>query len=201
MPTTEPTRDRIVRTAMALFADRGFAATSITALEDAAGLAVGGGGVYKHFPSKQAILEEGIRRYEHDQEQLLASDFRLDHASLREALEGAVRLGLAMLESQRELIKVLFREMEPFPEVLSRLRERYIQATYAYFAAWLEALAERGDARTVDATGAAVVLVGAMVNYKVVEIFLGDPPGPMPEESFVMAWTDIAERYLQADVQ
>jgi AcrR family transcriptional regulator len=55
------TRDRIKEAALPLFAERGFAATSIAAIETAAGLAPRAGAFYRHFPSKEALLEELAR--------------------------------------------------------------------------------------------------------------------------------------------
>lgn len=52
------TRDRIKHAALPLFADRGFAATSIAAIETAAELAPRAGAFYRHFSSKQALFEE-----------------------------------------------------------------------------------------------------------------------------------------------
>ncbi|HUR48144.1 MAG TPA: helix-turn-helix domain-containing protein, partial [Acidimicrobiales bacterium] len=57
------TRDRIIDVAMELFGQRGYKGTSITAIEKAAGLAQGAGGIYHHFPSKHALLEAGIARH------------------------------------------------------------------------------------------------------------------------------------------
>ncbi|MCL4413926.1 MAG: TetR/AcrR family transcriptional regulator, partial [Actinobacteria bacterium] len=50
------TRARIVEMAAALFASRGYMGTSIAAIEEAAGLTPGSGGLYRHFPSKEALL-------------------------------------------------------------------------------------------------------------------------------------------------
>jgi AcrR family transcriptional regulator len=55
------TRDRIKEAALALFAERGFAGTSIGAIEEAAGLAPRAGAFYRHFPGKQALFEELAR--------------------------------------------------------------------------------------------------------------------------------------------
>lgn len=192
-----PTRDRIVVESMRLFAERGFAATSITAIEDAAGLAVGGGGVYKHFPSKQAILEEGIRRYEESQERAMVIDERFERLPLHDALVFVARFGLAQLAGQRELIKVLFREMDPYPDLMASLRERYIQRTYAFVGEWLAQRRAAGQVRAdLDADAVAVIAVGAMVNYRVLETFFGEPPGAVDEERFVAAWVDLVERAI-----
>lgn len=55
------TRERIKAAALPLFAEQGFAATSIAAIETAAGLAPRAGAFYRHFDSKQALFEELAR--------------------------------------------------------------------------------------------------------------------------------------------
>jgi AcrR family transcriptional regulator len=52
------TRERIKAAALPLFAEQGFAATSIAAIESAAGLAPRAGAFYRHFESKEALFEE-----------------------------------------------------------------------------------------------------------------------------------------------
>jgi len=55
--STVNTRERIKAAALPLFAEQGFAATSIAAIETAAGLAPRAGAFYRHFDSKQALFE------------------------------------------------------------------------------------------------------------------------------------------------
>jgi AcrR family transcriptional regulator len=55
------TRERIKAVALPLFAEQGFAATSIAAIESAAGLVPRAGAFYRHFPSKEALFEEIAR--------------------------------------------------------------------------------------------------------------------------------------------
>lgn len=57
------TRERIKAAALPLFAERGFAATSIAAIESAAGLAPRAGAFYRHFPGKEALFEELAREH------------------------------------------------------------------------------------------------------------------------------------------
>jgi AcrR family transcriptional regulator len=62
MTAPTPTRERIVTEAMRLFSAKGFEATSVSQIESAAGLAAGSGALYRHFKSKNALLEAGIDR-------------------------------------------------------------------------------------------------------------------------------------------
>jgi len=51
-----------VTAAMDLFGRQGYHATTIAQIEAAAGLSAGAGGLYRHFKSKRAVLEEGLNR-------------------------------------------------------------------------------------------------------------------------------------------
>lgn len=59
--STVNTRERIKAAALPLFAEQGYAATSIAAIETAAGLAPRAGAFYRHFTSKEALFEELAR--------------------------------------------------------------------------------------------------------------------------------------------
>ena len=48
---------------MHLFGERGFRGTSVAQIERAAGLTPGAGGLYHHFRSKEAVLDEGLTRH------------------------------------------------------------------------------------------------------------------------------------------
>ena len=56
------TRDRLLDAAIALFASQGYAATSVAEIQQACGLSPGSGALYKHFPSKSALLIEATQR-------------------------------------------------------------------------------------------------------------------------------------------
>lgn len=57
------TRQRIVEAAQRLIKDKGFRRTTIADLERAVGLRPGGGGLYRHFASKDEVLEEVVGQY------------------------------------------------------------------------------------------------------------------------------------------
>jgi AcrR family transcriptional regulator len=56
------TRERILEAAMDLFAEQGFSGTTISAVERRVGLAAGTGSLYRHFPSKEALLVAAVER-------------------------------------------------------------------------------------------------------------------------------------------
>jgi AcrR family transcriptional regulator len=58
---TTSTRDRILEVAFELFAERGFAGTTVTEIGRRAGLSPGSGSFYRHFRSKEDLLPAAIQ--------------------------------------------------------------------------------------------------------------------------------------------
>lgn len=171
-------RRLIIDAAMQCFGDKGYAATTMSDIEHAAGLVPRTGGTYRHFASKQAILEAAIDA------ELDVNDDVL--APTPTSLEGAARDGLAQLERQRNLTRVLFRDLDRFPELLTKVVERLIRGPYRLVAERTEAVAPSADGDAV-----AAIMVGALVNYKVIESMLGERPGGIDDDRLVAAWAHI----------
>ena len=58
MPKRRPkTRDRILAAAREVFAEVGFSGFTMTEVERRVGLAVGTGSIYRHFRSREALLQ------------------------------------------------------------------------------------------------------------------------------------------------
>ena len=110
-----------------LFADRGFHAVSIGELGTAVG--VSGPALYRHFPSKEAMLEEIL---------LGTSEFLLHggaaivvatHASDRELLEELIDFHLTFALAHRDVIRVQDRELGTLPKAANR-QVRKLQRQY-----------------------------------------------------------------------
>lgn len=178
------TRQRILDAALRCFAEKGYAATTMADIEAAAGFVPRTGGTYRHFRSKLAILEAAV------DDQLTRSEESL--SSPPTSFEGAARQGLAQLDHQRDLIRVLFRDLDRFPDLLARVVERLIRSPY-------RVVAERNTAVTpdVDAEALAAVMIGSLVNYKVIEAMFGERPAGVSEERFVAAWAQLYAMALE----
>lgn len=177
-------KHRILRAALKCFAEKGFSATTITDIEVAAGLSPGAGGTYRHFPTKRAILEAAI-----DAELALNDDVL---APIPTSLEGAARDGLEQLDHQRDLARVLFRDLDKFPELQRRVVERLVQGPYRLVAERTAAVAPR-----IDAEAVAVIMVGALVNVKVIEAMVGATPGGVSEERLIATWARMYELMIR----
>ncbi|MFW0783296.1 helix-turn-helix domain-containing protein [Gordonia sp. CPCC 206044] len=186
-PLMESRRERILTEGMRLFGEQGYAATSIAQIEAAAGLAPGSGSLYKHFRSKRQVLEAGL-------EKLL----RTDGPPVPELAPGppdtttadldtAARAGLARMDHDRDLNRLLFRGLDAFPDLLQRFGTDEIGRIEKDTASLLAELAgDTGDADT-DWDAVATVLQGATAHYWLLEDLFGEHPAGVSRERFVKA--------------
>ena len=150
MTVTAPRRERLLGAAATLFSERGYHDVGIDDIGAAAGIS--GPGVYRHFASKQALLEalcdramtrmlEGARR------------IRAEHDDPREALEALLDLHVAFSVQHRTLLGVWLREQRALSDDVRRsLRRRQRD----YERVWRSAVAPlRSD---LDADEVAVVV-------------------------------------------
>ncbi|MEX2195425.1 MAG: TetR/AcrR family transcriptional regulator [Thermoleophilaceae bacterium] len=182
MTSRHPTRERILVQALRLFAERGFRATTVGDIEEAAGLAPRRGSLYKHFPSKEEVLRAVLERHAQRMEGM-ESVVELMPAEDSEAeFLLLVRAGLAQLHRDRDLIRLVIREGDRFPE-LAAYRERLASLVLRGTAEWIRR--QGGD--ELDAEAVAAVFLGAIVHWRVDEALYGSAFPGVDEERFVAA--------------
>ncbi|WUH97972.1 TetR/AcrR family transcriptional regulator [Spirillospora sp. NBC_00431] len=185
------TRERIVAESLRLFADRGYTATSVAEIEAAAGLSPGAGGLYRHFRSKEEVLASAIREHI-DRTRRQINDV-LDQATVYEdrPLETRLRMtcqaGLAKMREEQDLIRVLFRDLDQFPNLVAEMREGIVNPLYDGIATWLAAQPEFEGADE-DWPAVATILGGAVVNYWLANESMYEPPSGIDEKRFVESW-------------
>src|SRR5919106_5535444 len=108
------TPDRIVDAGIHLFAENGFQGTTVGEIERRAGLAPRAGGLYKHFPSKEAVLEAAFERHVAELEALHSAIEMMPLGDLRAELTLLARSGLQMLERERNLRRIVITEGDRF---------------------------------------------------------------------------------------
>ena len=102
-------REQLLESAADLFADRGFHGVGIDDIGAAAGIT--GPGVYRHFPSKQALLETLIDR---------TMDRMLQLAEQASDLDALVDLHVSLVDEQQALHRVWVREQSALTEDVRR---------------------------------------------------------------------------------
>jgi AcrR family transcriptional regulator len=201
MPDPRPTRQRIIDEAMRLFGEQGYAATTIAQIEEAAGLSAGSGSLYRHFPSKDALLAEGVRQQIAAGEELLG--FIADPAGLAslapsERLSVIARAGLRRLDQERDLNRILVRDLARFPDLLAEMGREEIEPVFRVVAEWLADQAG-ARAREQDWLALAAVLVNATSHYWLLGDIFGEDPAGIAEDRYVAALAELAAGLLEDD--
>jgi AcrR family transcriptional regulator len=186
-PRRSPAAQRILREAMRLFAERGYERTSIADIQAAVGLAPGSGALYKHFPSKEAVLSAGLEEFVAGAERAREL-IRTVPGPPDEALGVLGRAALRIMEDDRDVLRIMYRELDAFPALRDEVREQRMQATYAAVADWLRDRAARGELRVEDPEATAAVLLGSVTSYKLFQALLGASPAGVDDERFIRAW-------------
>ncbi|GAA3739258.1 TetR/AcrR family transcriptional regulator [Leifsonia bigeumensis] len=192
------TRERLIAESMRLFGERGYAGTSVADIEAAAGLSSGAGSLYRHFPSKQALLAAGVRQQIDAGQHLLRLLADADDGAaipLRERLIAVATAGLRRLEQEADLNRIMLKDLAHFPELLDLARREEVARVHQAVAAWLDAqLGARSDGQAGtgrrDTEGIAAVLVGAVSNFWMLRDIFGEHPAGISEERYLASLVD-----------
>jgi AcrR family transcriptional regulator len=187
----------IVARAMELFGRQGYHATTIAQIEAAAGLSAGAGGLYRHFKSKRGVLEEALRRQADEGRPLLA--YLADPTALadrppRERFLAVARAGLRRLAEERDINRLLLRDLATFPDLLELVRAQELGRVHEALTEWLrrEDADVQHDDRRHDHAATAAVLIAAVSHYwTLADVFGGRHPH-VDEERFLNALADLA---------
>lgn len=131
----EARRTEIAEVAVRLWAEQGFDGTSVAEIAEAAGLSKGT--LYLYFPSKQALLEDVLRRYSLLPDiHLLVED--LAGASLEDAVHAFVRRAWRHLTEHRDLVLLAIRELPTHLDRLQGVLENVLVPGNKLIASYLE---------------------------------------------------------------
>jgi AcrR family transcriptional regulator len=195
--TLPPTRDRLLDAALELFAERGFAATTVGDIEAAAGLAPRAGGLYKHFENKEAVLRAALERFISGTEAAEADvlvPFEPGR-DLRAELTAMANATIRHLRGQRLFMRIVFQERPRFPDLIDEMYRRGVAPVYPATTAWLDTQVAAGVLPPCDTEALAVALLIPFVGYRVEHNLFGVPPGGVDEERFAAAWVDLVLAY------
>jgi AcrR family transcriptional regulator len=147
---------KVLDAALKCFASKGYSATTIADIELVAGLKPGGGGTYRHFESKRAILEAVIDAAVGQDDETLAP------AGM--SLRGAARHTFAGLDRQRELLELVRRGLDEFPELQLKVLDRLVKGPYQIVANRITQLAPE-----LDGEALATLMLGALIHFHSME--------------------------------
>src|ERR1700752_4241671 len=126
------TPDRLMDAALKLFAEHGYKATTVGAIEQAAGLAPRSGALYQHFKGKQPLLEAMVDRELAEMDELAHAIAMFPLGDLRAELTVLARWNLVSLDRRAELTRFVHREVNLLPKRLrTKLYDRLVARPYA----------------------------------------------------------------------
>jgi AcrR family transcriptional regulator len=186
--------------ALKLFAEHGYKATTVGAIEQAAGLAPRSGALYQHFKGKQPLLETMVDRELAEMDELAHAIGMFPLGDLRAELTMLARWNLASLDRRAELTRFVHRDANLLPKRLrTKLYDRLVARPYAQVVAWLENRFRVAGIDPPDLDALALILIESMASYRELKRLFGHIPGQVDDGRFIDAWVEaalaVAHRY------
>ena len=197
--STVPTRERILNAALDLFATQGFEATSTAQIERAAGLSPRSGALYKHFRSKDQLLEVALAQR---MQEITALPERLDLGpltDLRSELTLIARWGLAELARERELALIVMKEGNRLPAFRDAFREAIVRPGHAIATEVLRRYSETHDVEFDDIEALGEVLCSALVGFALQGFMFGKDFVDISDERYAMAHVEVAMALVESN--
>ena len=190
MAAARDTCARILAAAIEQFAERGYSGTSIGEIEAAAGLAPRSGALYKHFASKEELLEAALA------ERLTAIDSfnaRLEMeplGDLRAELTLTARWGLAELARERQLVQIVMRDGGRVPKLAERFHATIVRPGIDLTIRGLQRYAAERGAVVADPEALGEVVCASLVGFSLQQTLFGERFAEVDAERFIAAWVD-----------
>ncbi|OYD91514.1 hypothetical protein CDG76_26860 [Nostoc sp. 'Peltigera membranacea cyanobiont' 210A] len=152
-------REHLVDTALALFSEQGYDATSIKQIAVRAGVAVGL--LYHYFPSKSEVMRAVWERHSFLPE--LHALLLVEHGeAAAHVLQDVAERFSAMLDRKEALFRLMVRESQSNPEVADCLHA-IVEESITALGAYLETRVRVGELRPHDGTLTARMLLGTVL--------------------------------------
>lgn len=193
-----PTRERLLDAALELIAEQGYEGTSVGAIEEAAGLVPRSGALYKHFPSKRALLGAALADRIDAIDRIDAQLDLLPGGDLETELTLIGRLALSELDSERLLARIVMKEGDRFPEIAAAFHDAIVARGRAIGIAWLSARAEALGVEIEDPEASGEVLVDALVGRALKSFIFEGRLGAVERDRYVAAWVRLGAALLTA---
>lgn len=177
-----------------MFAKNGFRETTVGEIEEAAGLEPRRGALYRHFPSKEALLEAALDAH---LDALANASKDLPTSGSEDPRETALALARWMFEEldrERSILRILEQDGDRLTPLRDRFRDTLMKPGYRLTAKiardWAGASAVSTDPEAI-----AAVFLSALVNYRRSAWTFDYPPGGLSQDRYLSAWADLCVTY------
>ncbi len=194
MTESAPTRQRLLGQGLGLFAERGFCATSVGDIESAAGLQPRRGALYKHFPSKHALLEAAVRSHLDNaaagatriSDLASLGDLRADPEGLRPTVLALGRWFLQEMDRLKELTRLLEHDGQRMADLTAEVKTGIVDLSYRTAASLITAIAPA----TQDPEATALLVLGPLVAHRRTAWTFGSPALDLDDDRVLTAWCE-----------
>jgi AcrR family transcriptional regulator len=196
MNVSAPTRERLVTEAMRLFSAKGFEATSVSQIEAAAGLAAGSGALYRHFKSKDALLDAGIDR-QLDRRSAMR-DIRALFAGLGDLRAELTVLGrylLSVVDEEMQLLQIAARTPAGQSDRLDTAYGALVDGLHAELADWISAWAPALSMQ--DGAVLAALGVNSILGARFATNLFHQAKPRIADDHYLAEWTSLLATRLQ----
>lgn len=188
------TRESLLDAGLLLFSENGFDGTSVKAVEAAVGLTPGSGSFYRHFKSKEALLESVVHREVENVRQQRDAQSRAINTSpqdRRTELTEQLSASLAGLKKIKLLVNLLGREYGRFPELMKQLRELLIDESLEFSTQDFSLDIDSGIIHSDDPSALSCVVLSALVGFHLSSNYFNKNPGGIENDRFIKALVNL----------
>ena len=160
-PATPQTskRDRIIESALKLFANESYQAVTMDRVAEAAGVAKGT--LYLYFQSKEdlylGILTDGMESMVRDYQASVDAN-----ADVKVRLRHAVTMSVEFYDRRRDLLRLMMTEEPRMPEARNRIRDEWRDRGVKFFSSLIDEGVQSGAFRAVDPLMATYAIMGSI---------------------------------------
>ncbi len=181
-------RDRLLDVALALFASRGYAATSTAEIQKASGMSPGSGALYRHFRTKNDVLRSVLRRGLDRMRTSPAWVRATTPAERLDALKNVATAAEQTIAENADLVRLMLHEPDAASDLVEELWVRNLNDAHAVMGHALRATAEEVGTEIEDPEAIAAVLLAGLSYMPVMRALLGRNPGDIDSDRFREAW-------------
>jgi AcrR family transcriptional regulator len=181
-------RDRLLDTALALFASRGYAATSTAEIQKACGMSPGSGALYRHFRSKSDVLRAALRRGLDRMRTSQAWRQATTPTERLDALASVAQAAQQTITDNADLMRLMLHEPDALPDMVEELWVTTLAFAHQIMGQALQASAQEAGTEIDDPEAISAVLLAALSYAPLMEVLLGRTPGGMDPDRFRDAW-------------
>ncbi|WP_022855029.1 TetR/AcrR family transcriptional regulator [Thermodesulfobacterium thermophilum] len=156
------TKKRLLEAALKVFSEKGFLGATTKEIAKQAGVAEVT--LFRHFGSKENLFAETINQYSFlPKLKEILPEIKTEPPDI--ALKKIAREFLNVLESKKNLIRIMYTDFYRYPDYIKKIHESIVESIIELISSYFNELIERGIFRRVNTQFAARAFLGMFFSY------------------------------------